>query len=51
MDHLSGYEAPRIETLGSIAELTEVFNKIGRSSDQFTPVTGGLVVGSLVQLR
>ena len=51
MDHETGYEAPRIETLGSIAELTEAMNKVGENSDQFTAVTGGLVVGSLVHLR
>jgi hypothetical protein len=43
------YQAPVVSTLGTVEELTEqAQNKVGSSSDIYTPLTGGQVVGSLV---
>jgi hypothetical protein len=43
------YETPEIKDLGTLEELTQqTFNKVGSNPDQFTPQTGGVVVGSLV---
>lgn len=43
------YEAPAIRELGSLAELTQApFNKTGKSTDIYTQLTSGAVVGSLV---
>lgn len=44
------YETPEIKDLGTLQELTEQnFNKIGSTPDQFTPQTGGVVVGRRVR--
>ena len=42
------YEAPTVKTLGTVAELTEAFNKVGLNDDTFTAVTNGAIVGSIV---
>jgi hypothetical protein len=43
------YTSPTVTTVGSVADLTEQgFNKVGSASDQFTQLTGGVIVGSIV---
>ena len=37
------YESPTIEVLGSVAELTEAFNKVGAPADDYV---ADIVVGS-----
>jgi hypothetical protein len=45
------YQPPTIRTLGTVAELTEQqYNKVGSNSDMYTVLTGGAVVGSLVEV-
>jgi hypothetical protein len=44
------YESPEIVELGSLEELTEANNKIGRATDIFSALTNGAVIGSLVGL-
>ena len=42
----SGYEAPEIESHGSVASITEDKNKVGQGSDQYsqnTPLVGSVV--------
>ena len=43
------YESPEIREIGTVRDLTlQSFNKVGPESDQFTTITNGVVVGSLV---
>lgn len=43
------YEVPEIRELGSLQELTQqTMNKVGKTPDAFTAITGGVVVGSLI---
>lgn len=43
------YESPRITELGSLAQLTQqTMNKVGSAPDQFTAITQGIAIGSLV---
>ena len=46
------YKAPSVRFLGEVTAVTEAgsFNKIGKSKDQFTAITGGQVVGDIVPL-
>lgn len=39
---------PILTVHGSLASITEAFNKVGKSSDHYTMLTGGVVIGSLV---
>jgi hypothetical protein len=41
------YESPTLDVLGKVAELTQVCNKIGGPADDYTAVTGGVIVGSV----
>jgi hypothetical protein len=45
------YSAPSITKLGTLRELTLAFNKVGTTSDTFSPATGGSIVGSIVPIR
>jgi hypothetical protein len=46
---MASYETPSLVDLGTLAELTQgTFNKVGSTSDVFTVVTNGIVIGSLV---
>jgi hypothetical protein len=46
MEH---YVPPHLTELGSVRDLThQSFNKVGNSPDNFTAVTNGIVIGSLV---
>jgi hypothetical protein len=46
---LETYEKPRIVELGKLDSLTEQhYNKIGPSSDIYTSLTNGAVIGSIV---
>jgi hypothetical protein len=43
------YEAPKVRDLGSVRDLTlGTFNKVGTTADEFTVITNGIVIGSLV---
>ncbi len=43
------YEKPELRELGTVDEMTEgTFNKVGTTSDSFTVITNGIVIGSLV---
>jgi hypothetical protein len=43
------YEKPTLRELGSVEEMTEqTFNKVGTTSDAFTVITNGIVIGSLI---
>lgn len=43
------YEQPQIREVGSIRDLTRgTFNKVGATSDLFTAITNGAIIGSLV---
>ena len=45
------YSAPKVSTLGTVAELTEQnFNKVGANDDQLTTTTPPIVVGSLTPI-
>jgi hypothetical protein len=43
------YEKPVLRDVGTLEALTEqTFNKVGTTSDAFTAITNGIVIGSLV---
>lgn len=43
------YESPVLRELGSLTDLTQqTFNKVGKSTDTFSQLTNGIVIGSLV---
>ncbi len=42
------YEAPTLQELGSLAQLTaQPFNKVGDTPDTFSQITNNQVIGSL----
>lgn len=46
---MTRYEKPEVTDLGGLVELTQgTLNKVGATSDVFTAITNGIVVGSLV---
>jgi hypothetical protein len=46
---MESYEKPTLRDFGSVEELTaQTFNKVGTTSDAFTTITNGIVIGSLV---
>ena len=45
---MSTYERPQIRELGSVRDLTRGFNKVGQAQDDFTVVTQGIIIGSVV---
>jgi hypothetical protein len=43
------YEKPALRDVGTLEDLTQqTFNKVGTTSDAFTTITNGIVIGSLV---
>ena len=47
--HRESYEPPRITDIGSVAELTQAFNKMGSRSDIYSNLAP--IVGSLGPIR
>ena len=46
----AGYESPAFLEHGTLEEMTEQNNKVGRTPDIYTAITNGAVIGSLVLL-
>jgi hypothetical protein len=47
-DSAKTYVSPAIKTLGSLADLTLAFNKVGSASDAYSAITDGVIVGTVV---
>lgn len=53
MNEKKTYSSPQLKNYGTVQDLTNSFNKIGRAHDVFTgtPCVHGEIVGSIVAVR
>jgi hypothetical protein len=48
MEAKKKWSTPALTVYGTVEKMTQQFNKIGGSTDNYTQATGGLIVGSVV---